>query len=549
MNNLLFKHYLKTCQYGKMKNLSVKQREVIRSSSDISIEDKVYIESKCVVEENERISELPREEQQKIFFRDIERIEELEGELKKLNLTIDPKKRESLELDIKRAKRRICYCKEGIKGLLEDDDLYLEEKMPLLMDSILSGYEETVEIMLLLYNFGYKRLVLDNIMKYRGRQVLLLGSDDLKNELISRELLQMIASDKDEIIFRNLSDENKPLLAYYKQDVFERDYSFVGKGKRLTVKKELEEIFKESFSGRLSDDSQALILGLYGKVAANYIELVIKKAMEKEEYLANFELVQKYFGDSLASCVKLWAKYPMIFEELLQEKVEVTDELKERLQTLSELQVLEGVQAISDGIEGKSYVTGGNEVKITNKIAKISPENERDAKLFKHYWEVIRIDREGEVLSLKASSSHIRTLRNLYNKKEEEGGNEILYEANMQGDILFLTENLGLQVWLPPTITTFQKRKVGEMLEGLKVKKNRDKIMVYGGYALAKTDREYVFLNDGEAMTIEEVQGELERVKIDDEGKLLSSKLGVEQDKYKRSLIRKKKINGANKEN
>ena len=73
--------------------------------------------------------------------------------------------------------------------------------------------------------------------------------------------------------------------------------------------------------------------------------------------------------------------------------------------------------------------------------------------------EIIKIDNRGFLGEYVVGDSHERTLRKIYGSYDKDVM-EILYNANINGDILFMIENAGLAMWFPSSIIEKQKIKV-----------------------------------------------------------------------------------------
>lgn len=161
---------------------------------------------------------------------------------------------------------------------------------------------------------------------------------------------------------------------------------------------------------------------------------------------------------------------------------------------------------MSDSVSGKR---GMNRLigSIENKV--------KGMKLFKYTKEIVDMDLEGNVQNYNAFLGHEFTLREIYRNKLNDVDNkdimDIIYEANMMGSILLVTENAGLVIWMPPTLTDYQKKQLLLLVNKVDV----DNIDICVGCAKVYEYREFSLINDGCFMTYNETIEEINRIKID----------------------------------
>ena len=140
--------------------------------------------------------------------------------------------------------------------------------------------------------------------------------------------------------------------------------------------------------------------------------------------------------------------------------------------------------------------------------SRISPNNKSDnIILFMYNNEIIRIDNRGFLSQYYVDETHERSLRKIYGGYDKQIM-EVVYEANMDGDILFVIENAGMIMWMPLFLMKKQKNKILERLESLK---DKDNINIYMAIANSDSICNYKYVNDGMSvslnMAIEYVNG------------------------------------------
>lgn len=145
---------------------------------------------------------------------------------------------------------------------------------------------------------------------------------------------------------------------------------------------------------------------------------------------------------------------------------------------------------------------------------RISPNNrDEGVSLFLYDREIIRIDNKGFLSQYYVNDSHERTLRKIYGGYDRDII-ELLYMANMKGDILFVIENSGLIIWLPPYIIERQKEKALSKLDSLK---DIDDVDIYMGIANVDSFCDYKMINNGKTVSIDKAIDYLLSIKIDNE--------------------------------
>jgi formylmethanofuran dehydrogenase subunit B len=123
---------------------------------------------------------------------------------------------------------------------------------------------------------------------------------------------------------------------------------------------------------------------------------------------------------------------------------------------------------------------------------------------------IIKIDNRGFLSEYMVIDSHEGMLRYIYGGRDKNI-TQVLYDANMMGDILFVIENTALIIWLPSSMILKQRDKVLEKLEEIK---NRDDVSVYVGIANPNHNCNYVMINDGMDISLDKAIDSVKRIKI-----------------------------------
>lgn len=138
-------------------------------------------------------------------------------------------------------------------------------------------------------------------------------------------------------------------------------------------------------------------------------------------------------------------------------------------------------------------------------------------KLFKYTKEIVDMDLLCNIQNYNAFLGHEFTLREIYRNRLTDVDNkdimDIIYEANMMGSILLITENAGLVIWMPPTLTDYQKQQLFLLIN----KVNVDNVDICVGCAKDYGYKEFSLINEGCFMTCDETIYEINKIRIDND--------------------------------
>ena len=263
------------------------------------------------------------------------------------------------------------------------------------------------------------------------------------------------------------------------------------------------------------------MINLYGVVSYDTICFVIYNTILNKNYLDEMQFVaDKYFNKRIGVVLSFNCKYQNLSSKIF--KLDVIDvNVIRKIYELSIGDVLDEVDLLSveEFLECdiKDFSYSFKEKDYVNDIVSISPISfKTENSLYKYYRELAKIDSNGNWEEYLASNTHDDTLKEMYDINKE--GMELLYEVNILGDIVFVIENAGLIIWLPPIMTKVQRDK---LLEKLEILKNRGGVDIFLGVANPNVKGNYIYLNNGMSVNVEMAIDSVGRIRIEKKAKLV----------------------------
>lgn len=406
---------------------------------------------------------------------------------------------------------------------LDDGIAYLfDKKNEFFMDNIRNFIDVdflkncTPKSILYLYNNGYKDLIINNILNYKLSAVYLIKEllliPEVRELIITKDFLLHGFNNRYEDYFLNLPNDRRELLGCYGAHVFGNDNYSIETCERF--KKNLKVLFKNNFI-EFDDNLSNRLIELYGNVSYYVICFTINNVILDNNYLNKMQdIADKYFNKRIGIVLTFCYKY-----QKLSEKIFKLDDLNvnfiKKINNLVVIDVLDGVDNLSvenflySDIDDFSY--SFNVVDEMNKYnTNVSPLNfKKDVFLYSYYKEIAVIDNKGNWDEYLVKRLHDETLKEIYLSDKE--GMDILYNANINGDIVFVTENAGLIVWLPSILNSIQKDVLLNKLSNLKNIKGVD---IFLGIANPNIEGNYIYLNDGMPLSLEMAITNIKRIKI-----------------------------------
>lgn len=580
MNNNDFNNYLNKKQYKKLTNLTNEQLEIIISSHKISFLNKVdiiitnkqysyfnkfelntlikeleankdklekykIIKILCTTDQYERIGKFIDNKTiidltlNKIDVNDIITQEEILISIistikyynKKIQETKNFEEVEELTYKIEQIKSMLLYFEIEIQELIKTKNRYFKENFTEIIDL---DYLQTCDtkIMIELFQNSAEDLIINIIPKLPKRKIIELinmtanTTKEIKDKIITRDIA--IKFNEEIKFFENLPNDKLNLIAYYGNSVFEND-GF--KRFHSIYKLNLKSLIEKRLTN-LSQETQKIIINLYGNIPSRTIEFILKNLMIDNQYIEKMQSnASKYFSSNLNQAIIFQEKYPNLSKKIFNTNLTTDNDLKELLEKLSEKAVLESIDTLNieelkeTNLENYSYSTSDRTL-ATSKQQIGSIENHNNGIILYNYSkEIIKLDINCNITNYNARSSHSVMYGEIYSSEQKNIANknvmEIIHEANLtKGDILLATENAGLIIYFPPTITTNQKEQVIILLNQLKQMKTEISISL--GIAIPNTKKDYVELNNNKFFNPEEAIEELNRIKVDDNCTYLS---------------------------
>ena len=403
---------------------------------------------------------------------------------------------------------------EGIKELIDSNNTFFKENIDSFIDyKFLNNC--TNKSILALYDMGYRDLIIKGVLKYKINSIYLieelLSIEEFKNKIITKEFLLHGFNSRYEKYFLNLPKDRRNLLSYYGVHVFGND-NYSGETCML-LKDNLFYLYKNNFP-ELSEDLIKIIIDLYGKVSFGCICYVINNIIVNNNYLNEMQIIaNRFFKGQLEVVLSFSYKYPNLSSILFElDKIDINTVKK--IYELSASDVLDGINELSidefikSDIKDFSY-SFDIEDNINN-YNNISPVNiKKNIFLFNYYREIARIDTKGNWEEYLVRGLHYEALKEIYDSDKDN--KDLLYEANIIGDVLFVIENAGMIMWLPFVMTEIQKKVLLEKLNNLKDKQCVD---IYIGIANPNKNN-YIFLNNGMPVNVGTAIEDVKRIKVD----------------------------------
>lgn len=427
--------------------------------------------------------------------------------------------------DNRQIKSFLLYFDDGILNLLKGNNKYfcncffkiidvdyLQMCNPLVLSFLLeNNYDACIDKVLLLPRMKIMRLL---------RQ---LGGTSSENLLFTSDVALKFSEEIN--FFKMLPDDKCNLLAYYGNDYFDG------------VVRDRDEEYRNNIRHLIGDKlpclslkEQDMVVELFGVVSGRMIDSVLKKIMSNSKYLELMEEYSyKYFGGELVDCLMFREKYCKLFERLLEVSA-VSDVLKKKLAFLSREAILAGIDDLtvleleSVSLDNYLYATDKGALEAFKRQIGSIENYDEGVVLYNYSREIMRVDLNGMVECYDAKESHLVTYNEIYNSLQGEMVQDVMalvYEANIKkGDVVFATENAGLIVYFPPTLTSLQMGIVKALLERL-VKVEND-VYVSLGIAIEDKPKKYVELNTQGFFSPGEALEAVRRIKIDDEVQYLN---------------------------
>lgn len=323
-------------------------------------------------------------------------------------------------------------------------------------------------------------------------------------------------------IFRDLPLDKKYLVSYL--DFYSRS---------------LNNIIENNFDGVLSDSAVNEIKNFFSNpffqrdrdryqlVFVDYIKTMVKNK-NNESFCENFSnFIVGIFGDDyirdksinklngISYAMNFSNKYPNIFKEMMNSDVIYTSDIKEKIYYMISVPLSFDINSYDEFVN-----VSLNELKRTRYLLKRGAVNsfKRNVTkgdsyvIFNYDREIIRLDVNGDIRSVNSPYSHNDDIREMYyfifkDLRDSEDASSIIYRANVElGDIVLLTENTSLLIYLPP-LDYLNKNNVGrlfEMVDSLRDKE--DKINIGCGIASINDLKQYYYFNDGGDVKMEQLE-------------------------------------------
>ncbi len=424
------------------------------------------------------------------------------------------------ETDLSSEMFRLAELEDGINYLYNEHNSYFINNIKEIINvDFLKNC--TKRSIICLYNNGYKDFIIQNVLNYKisSKDIIkgLLSISEFRDKVITKEFLMYGFNSRYHEYFFDLPDDRKELLGCYGAFVFTSDNYSVDTKERL--KNNLRDLFKNNFL-EFSDDLSNRLVELYGNVSYYIICFTISKVIIDNNYLDKMQdIADKFFEGRIEVVLNFCYKYPNLSINLFKLKFLDRDNIL-KINTLANIDILDKVdkltveEFLNSDINDFSYSFSTND--YLNKYDNISPLNlKSEVVLYNYYREIDVIDNKGNWMEFLVRGIHDDTLREIYNS--DKGGIGLLYDANINGDILFVIENAGLIIWLPPIMTKIQKNTLLDKLEVLRGRKGID---IYIGVANPNINSSYVYLNDGMSVNINRVIDSIERIIVKDDLKI-----------------------------
>lgn len=409
----------------------------------------------------------------------------------------------------------------GIEQLTLENNVYFMEHVRDFMNATFFSTSRLNDddFLYFLYQHGFQKEIRKNLNSMNLMDLnCFFAHGEIKHELFSRTVA--MKCNRLYPLFLNLSYDQKPLLAYYECDWFSHiqfqhdyaDFQLDGNQRTLAL---VREIYENNFGMLLSSDIQERLIGLYGRVSEDVIEFAIQQSLElQEDFWHQVDEISKiYFDGNSFAALKFWSMYPDFIAILSKPSHFTLHELKQQIRLLQKTVTL-NVKSITDRLEDAKYAIEDVNGKVPSWISLV--DHQTIAPLFSYSREIVTVNIQGEMQEFEASDSHESTLKEIYPGFGTDM-QEVLYQACMQGDILLVIENGGIQFWMPPTMTTLQRRAVEQMIVSWEERKLESSIHIGCSYALPHNHLEFISLNGSDVMTLDAFQKSLGYFLIDDD--------------------------------
>ncbi|MBR3161442.1 MAG: hypothetical protein IKF19_01770 [Bacilli bacterium] len=409
---------------------------------------------------------------------------------------------------------------KGLKELFDSGNDYFRKNINEFIDiNFLGGCNEVSII--LLYNRGYKSFITDNVLNYNINSFCLIESllsiKEFRDKIITKKFLLHGFNSRHDNYFLMLPDDRKYLLGLYGSDIFGNDNYGLETYHRF--KKNLEELYRKIFPNFDKSLIEELI-NLYGNVSYDTVCFVINNTISNDKYLDEMHIIaDKYFNGRMGVVLSFCNKYPDISTKIF--KLDMVDRrIIEKIYELSVGDVLAGVNLLSveDFLKCdiREFSYSFEENNYVNDCFSVSPVNfKTQFSLYSYYREIAKIDNKGNWEEYLVKSTHDDTLKEIYLSDKE--GIDLLYEVNLNGDIVFVMENAGLIVWLPPVLTSLQINKLLEQFNSLK---NKGAVDIFLGIANPNVNSNYIYLNNGIPVNVEMAIDSVKRIRVKDKIKI-----------------------------
>ena len=424
-------------------------------------------------------------------------------------------------IDLKEDMFHLAELEDGIKELFDSNNVFFKKNIEKIVDvDFLKSC--TSNSIFYLYQNGFSDLIINNVLNYKvsGFYLIenLLSISEFRDKVLNKRFLLHGFNSRYKKFFYNLPDDRKELVGCYGAYVFGNDNYGIETCERF--KNDLRDIFKNNFPF-MEDDLLNRIINLYGNVSYDVICFIIGNINKDEKYLEGVqEIANRFFNRRIEIVLSFCYKYPNLSSKIFKlNKIDSNNIIK--INKLAVIDILEGIDSLSvdeffdNDIDYYSYSFDvDDELNQYNNISPISLKSE--VFLYEYYREIARIDKNGIWEEFLVKRLHDETLMEIYNNTEEKGI-DILYKANINGDILFVTENASLIVWLPPVLTNSQKYILVDKLNILKEKKG---IEIYLAIANPNKTNSYIYLNNGMPVNLEIAVDSVSRIKIKNDLKI-----------------------------
>ena len=423
-------------------------------------------------------------------------------------------------IDLKEEMFHLASLEDGIKELFDNNNDYFKKNIEKIVDvDFLKSC--TSNSIFYLYQNGFSDLIINNVLNYKINGIYLienlLSISEFRDKVLNKEFLLHGFNSRYKNFFYNLPDDRKELIGCYGAYVFGNDNYSDETCDRF--KNDLRDIFKNNFPF-MDNNLLNKIISLYGSVSYDVICFVIDNVNRAKEYLDGIqEIANRFFNKRIEIVLSFCYKYPNLSSKIFKlSKIDSNGIIK--INKLAVIDVLEDIDNLSveeffiSDIDNYSYSFDvDDELNQYNNISPISLKSE--VFLYEYYREIARINKNGKWEEYLVKRLHDETLMEIYNT--EEKGMDLLYKANINGDILFVTENASLIVWLPPVLTDIQKYIVVDKLNVLKEKKG---IEIYLSIANPNKTGSYIYLNNGMPVNLEMAVDSVSRIKTNNDLKI-----------------------------